>query len=427
MGGREVRGRVPAESPAVVVAGAGPAGLTAAISAARCGAAVTVCEQLDRPGRKLLATGGGRCNLTNRTPSAEFMRRLGRKGRFAQPALAQMDAARLCRFLAELGVPTRAADGFHVFPCSNRAADVLDALLAECAHLGVRIVTGVRLTRLAIDGGEIHGILSTKNSFQARSVIVATGGKSYPSLGGTGGGYRLARKAGHILVEPVPGLAPLEVAETWPGSCAGAALPRVRAWIDLPRLRGEAAEGELLFTHTGLSGAVALDLSGAVSRLLLSRETVPLCLDFAPGIPRAEWIERFARWKLNARRKKALNFMDKYLPRSLARALCAELGGIGDLTPDRLKPAVRESLLRLLTRAPLTVLKTAGFRKAMVTCGGVSLKEVDPHSLESRLVKGLFFAGEILDLDGPCGGFNLQWAFSSGWLAGVTGAGRCGP
>jgi len=424
--GREVKGRGRAETAAIVVAGAGPAGLTAAIAAARRGAAVTVCEQLDGPGRKLLATGGGRCNLTNIASSLEFMQRLGRQGRFTQPALARMDARALCRFMAELGVPTVAADGFHVFPRSNRAADVLDALLHECTRLGVRVRTGVRLTRLAVDGGMIRGVFSSRESLEARSVIVAAGGKSYPSLGGTGGGYGLALQAGHTLVEPVPALAPLETAETWPSACAGASLPRARLWIDVPRRRKEAAEGELLFTHTGLSGPAALDLSGAVSRLLLSRETVPLGLDLAPGTPRAEWLERLARWKQGAGQKKAFNFLDDYFPRSLARALCAELGGIDDLTPDRLKPALRERLVRLVTRAPLTVQGTAGFKKAMVTCGGVSLKEVDPRSLESRLVKGLYFAGEILDLDGPCGGFNLQWAFSSGWLAGMSGAGCCG-
>ena len=276
----------------VLIVGAGPAGLMAAIAAAGRGARAVVREQLDRPGAKLLASGGGRCNLTNTADEAAFVAAFGRQGRFILPALRAFGPAALRRFLADRGVPTGAADGFRVLPRSGRAADVLNALLDECGRLGVTVRCGTPVTGLLLSGGltasavqvppavptvRVCGVVAGGREIAADAVIVAAGGAGWPELGGTGGGYALARQAGHALVEPSPSLVGLVTVEPWPRSCAGVSLPQARVWIDAPatgrgagRARGRAAarRGEVLLTHEGVSGPAVLDLSGDVAEML---------------------------------------------------------------------------------------------------------------------------------------------------------------
>ena len=540
----------------MVVIGAGPAGLMAAIAAAECGAHVAVCEQLDQPGRKLLATGGGRCNLTNTLSDADFMSRFGRHGRFMQPALAAMNAPRLRDFFAALGVPTHCADGFHVFPVSESAGDVLDALLRRCRALKVELLLRTAVQSLRIREGQVTGVSvacdRTKREIVARAVVIATGGKSYlrasntmprpktgtgtfcaqhpkglqakctcpffrstscPEsesglsrprgillealmLGSTGGGYALAAQAGHQIVPPVPALVPLVTKERLPAQCAGVVISNTRVWIELPRRARSGCAGEVLFTHRGVSGPAVLDLSGDVARLLeddpgrgaqpppaakedrrgrlcstssgrIEPESllsipggdagVPIRIDLTPGTTAAQWRARFEEWhREHGRRAVSTALADHLpaspaerkrgqvpfvrstqgayrqkvpvpfstcLPASLARAVCEVAGLPHGLTAAQFDQAQRAKLADCLTGLPLTAVATEGFERAMVTRGGVNLREVDPRTLASRRVGGLFFAGEVLDLDGPCGGFNLQWAFSSGHLAGRGGKG----
>jgi predicted Rossmann fold flavoprotein len=409
----------------MIIVGAGPAGLTAAIAAARAGNRVMVCEQLERAGAKLEVTGGGRANLTNLLPREEFISGFGRQGRFMLPALEALDPAGLRDFLKALGVPTEAPDGLRVYPKSNRAQDVLEKLLKECGRLSVELKTGVRVSELILDNGRIRGVIANRKALSGEQVILAAGGKSYPELGGTGGGYRLAEQAGHSLVTPVPALVGLVTRETWPRTCAGVSLPASTLNISLARGSGEGSTGALLFTHHGLSGPAALNLSGRVARLLLARESVPVRLDLFSGTPAGVWQERLDSWRREQGKKYLTTLLADYMPHSLAEAACTENGCRRDIKPAELTALQRASLSRWLGEIPLTVVSTGGFDKAIVTSGGVALKEVHPKTLESRLVKGLYFAGEVLDLDGPSGGFNLQWAFSSGGLAG-TSAGRSG-
>lgn len=409
--------------PGMIIIGAGPAGLTAAIAVARAGNRVTVCEQLERPGAKLEVTGGGRANLTNLLPRDEFVAGFGRQGRFMLPALDALDPIGLRDFLRALGVPTEARDGLHVYPKSNRAQDVLEGLLKECQRHDVELRTGVRVSDLILENSRIQGVKANRKSFSGEQVIIAAGGKSYPELGGTGGGYRLAEQAGHTIVTPVPALAGLVTHETWPRTCAGVSLPTITMNIALAR--GSGASGALLFTHHGLSGPAALNLSGRVARLLLARESVPIRLDLFSGTPASVWQKRLDSWRQEQGKKQLTTLLGEYMPHSVAEAACTENGCRRDIKPAELTASQRDGLSRWLAEIPLTVVSTEGFDKAIVTSGGVALKEVNPKTLESRLVKGLFFAGEVLDLDGPSGGFNLQWAFSSGWLAG-TSAGRPG-
>ncbi|MBE3099299.1 MAG: NAD(P)/FAD-dependent oxidoreductase [Planctomycetes bacterium] len=406
------------EAADVLIVGAGPAGLMAAIAAAERGRRAVVLEQLQRPGAKLLASGGGRCNLANTLPPAEFMARFGRQGRFMQPALAAMDSAGLRRFLEVLGVATHAPDGFHVYPVSDSAVTVQSALGRRARELGAEVRLGVRVAGLWMEAGRLRGLETAGGRVGARQVIVATGGRGYPALGGGAAGYDLARQAGHTVVEPAPALVPLVVRETFFRSCAGASLSSACVRIVAAGEPRAGVAGEVLFTHTGLSGPVILDLSGDVAALLRKQESVPLRLDLAPGTTPAQWRRRLEEWRESDPRKTVVGLLDRHLPRSLASAVAA-LAGIGPMVrPTRVTVRSRDLVTKLLTALPLTVTGTGGWDLAMVTRGGVSLKEVDPRTLASRRVAGLSFAGEVLDLDGPSGGFNLQWAFSSGYLAG---------
>ncbi len=411
--------------PGLIIVGAGPAGLTAAIVAARAGGRVTVCEQLERAGAKLEVTGGGRANLTNLLSREEFTAGFGRQGRFILPALEALDPSGLRDFMKALGVPTEAPDGLRVYPKSNRAQDVLEGLLKECGRLNVDLRTGVRVSDLILEHGRVRGVIGNQKALSGEQVIIAAGGKSYAELGGTGGGYRLALQAGHSLVPPVPALVPLVTRETWPRACAGVSLPAVVLSIAQARGSGNSSSGALLFTHRGLSGPATLNLSGRVARLLLARESVPLRLDLFSGTHAAAWQERLDSWRREQGKKQLTTLLGYHMPHSLAEAACTENGCRQNIRPAELTVHQRDRVSRWLAEIPLTVVSTEGFEKAIVTSGGVALKEVSPKTLESRLVQGLYFAGEVLDLDGPCGGFNLQWAFSSGWLAGIS-AGRLG-
>jgi hypothetical protein len=417
----------PTEIADAAVVGAGPAGLMAAIAAAEAGRRVVVLEQLDRPGAKLLASGGGRCNLTNTLPRDAFLARFGRQGRFMLPALAALDSRGLRQFLEGLGVPTHAPDGLHVYPVADSALAVQKALWRRARELGAQVRLGVRVTGLWLEGASekgtapvsvLRGLETETGRVAAARVILATGGRGYPSLGGSASGYELARQAGHTIVEPTPALVPLLVKEPWVRRCAGASLASARIRIDLAGQPRAGLAGGVLFTHAGLSGPAVLDLSGDVAALLAKHKTVPLRVDLAPGTTADEWRRRFDKWRTAEPRKTVVALLDRHLPKSLAAAL-AELAGIGPaLRPVQLSAAARDRLAGLLTALPLTVTGTEGWDRAMVTRGGVSLKEVEPRTLRSKRLAGLALAGEVLDLDGPSGGFNLQWAFSSGRLAG---------
>ena len=416
----------------VVVIGAGPAGLAAAIAAAGRDAGVTVLEQLDRPGPKLLATGGGRCNVTNSAPPDEFMAAFGRRGRFMTDALRALDSGAFRRLLVDLGVPTRARDGFHFFPESGRASDVRDALLRRAKALGTGMALGTEVRGLHVDAGGIRGVETTGGRTDARAVVLATGGMSYPELGGRGAGYELARSVGHRIVRPTPALVPLVTGESWPHDLAGLSLPDVRVWMDLPRLRKRDVGGEFLFTHRGVSGPAVLDISGELAPLLKAHggtlDEVPLRVEVVRGMGGDAWEAELDRWRAAEGGATLRRLLARRVPRALAEAVLRMLSGGGpDLGGARASSITREDRLRLagaLAALPLTIVGTEGFERAMVTRGGVDLREVDPRTLASRLVIGLFVAGEVLDLAGPCGGYNLQWAFSSGWLAGASAAAR---
>jgi predicted Rossmann fold flavoprotein len=406
----------------VAVVGAGAAGQMAAIAAAEEGRRVVLLEQMDRPGLKILASGGGRCNLTNLAPPAEFRRAFSRQGRFTSPAMEAMGPKNLRRLLEQLGVPTVVCDGVQVYPASHRAADVQAALRRRMEQLGVVVCLGCAVEKVWIDAGRLMGVETAAHGrIVAGRVVLACGGKSWPTLGGTGGGYALARQAGLIIREPLPALVPLVTRQRWPGRLAGVSLHDARVWIDA---RGEdkaGRTGDILLTHRGLSGPAVLDISGRVAELL-RRGPVPLKIELVAGMDAARWVRRLEDWRRSAGRRGVAGLLQDHLPRSLCEVLC-ELAGVKERTSAAHLPAAeRDALAKILGGLELTVTATEGFGVAFVTRGGVDLKGVEPDTLQSRTLEGLFLAGEMLDLDGPSGGFNLQWAFASGWLAGKSAA-----
>ncbi|TAN36026.1 MAG: NAD(P)/FAD-dependent oxidoreductase [Verrucomicrobia bacterium] len=408
----------------ILVLGAGPAGLMAAIAAARHGAKVTVLERMPEPALKLRASGGERCNVTNTLASEAFMEKLGRQGRFAEPALRVMGAPYLREFLGKLGVPTHAPNGFQVYPVSEKSSDVLNALLAEVQRLKVKLLTGMQVVELIRDGERVCGVKLSKGHIEANAVIIATGSCGYPALGGNDSGYALARSVGHTLVPVAPSLVPVVTRERWPAELAGVSVADVRVWMDVPGQSKEGMRGGLLFTHHGISGPAVLNLSGAVARLLTKQFAVQLRLDLLPEETVLQTLEKLNGWRSKAGKKSVAKLLvAEGLPQALGRQLLTLAGAEPEVIAAELSAEARDHLANLIHHLPLTARDTEGFKRAMVVRGGIALRDIISETLESEKLWGLYFAGEVVDIDGPCGGFNLQWAFASGWLAGLAAAG----
>ena len=412
-------------SPAagVVVVGAGPAGMMAALSAADAGAPVTIIEQLPLAGTKLCATGGGRCNLANTRPLDAVIAAFGRGRRFVRHALQAFDAGALRRFLAQLNVPTEAPDGVHVFPVSHAAAQVRDALLQGIMARGAQTAFGERVDGLDVSGDRGCGVRTDKRGVPAAAVVLAAGGASWPSLGATGSGFDIARQAGHTIVTPVPALVGLVTRETWPGTLAGVVIPHARVTLWCAGVYRDTADGALLFTHHGVSGPSVLDLSGEAAAALARGDDVRVKVNAAPAASTETWRERLNAWRSTAGRRSVGACLAGDLPRSFVDALCRAAGVDPGVTCAQVTREQARDIAAQLSGCVLGVAGTEGFARAMATRGGVALSEVQPATLASRRVGALFLAGEVLDVDGPCGGYNLMWAFASGRAAGAAAGG----
>lgn len=400
----------------VVVVGGGPAGLMAAIGAARGGHRTVVLERMAEPGRKLLATGGGQCNLTVEAAPKAVAEAFGSQARFVRPVLYEFGPAEIRAFFARLGVPTEVQPDGCVFPKSRRAVDVLYALVDALRQAGGEIRGGVHVRSILVDDGRAAVVETDKVRWRADRIVLAAGGRGYPGLGSDGSGFALAEAAGHTLVPPVPGLVPLVTEEAWVGELAGISLP-AELRIDLPKHRKRVSRADLLFTHRGISGPVVLNRSADVAECL-SNGPVPLSIAMTPGVSAEDWEKRFAE----ARKKDGGRAVRHLLRETVPQRLADKLLFLSKTKPDtplaELPGSCRKGLIDCLTRLPLTVTATEGWSRAMVTRGGVSRREIRPDTLESRRVSGLYFAGEVIDVDGPCGGYNLTWAFASGARAG---------
>jgi predicted Rossmann fold flavoprotein len=415
----------------VIVIGAGPSGLMAAGQAATQGTSVLLLEKMDRPGRKLRITGKGRCNLTNVAPLSDFIAHFGLNGRFLRQAFSRFFTPDLVAFLEEIGVPTVTERGGRVFPASQEAGDVVDALVRWVRERGVTLHTRSPVEQLLVDGGRIVGVVvsgnqtgssSTERTYHADAVVVATGGASYPATGSTGDGYRLAESVGHTIVPIRPALVPLETAGDVAPRLQGLSLRNVnvRTWVDGTKQAG--LFGEMLFTHFGLSGPVILSLSRHVVDALRRDQRVVLSIDLKPALDEPKLDARLLR-ELDAHGKQQFRTLLKRLLPSKLIPVCVDLTGIPlDKPAHQITAQERERLRAWLKDFRLQVTGYRPFGEAIITAGGVDTREIDPRTMASRLIEGLYFAGEVLDVDADTGGYNLQAAFSTGWLAGRSAA-----
>jgi predicted Rossmann fold flavoprotein len=423
----------------VIVVGGGPAGMMAAGQASRRGADVLLLEKMDRPGRKLRITGKGRCNLTNVANIDTFLAHFGPSGVFLRQAFARFFSEDLVAFFQGLGVETVTERGGRVFPASDGADEVADALLDWTLAQGVTVRTGLTVKRLAAEagGGIAVGIAGSSSAsaeaggsgksaikwVDGDAVILATGGASYPGTGSTGDGFRLAKALGHTIVPIRPALVPLDTAGDVAARLEGLSLRNiaVRVWFDDTMQRQ--AFGEMLFTRFGVSGPIILTLSRDIVDALRSRKRVSLSIDLKPALDDEKLDARLLR-ELDARGKRQYRTLLKdLLPRTLI-PVCIEQTGIpADKVAHQITAEERSRLRCWLKDFRLEVTGHRPIAQAIITAGGLSTAEVDPRTMASRLVPGLYFAGEVLDVDADTGGYNLQAAFSTGWMAGRS-AGR---
>lgn len=405
----------------VVVAGGGPAGLAAAIAAARAGRRVALLEKAARPGVKILISGGNRCNLTHDCDAATIARAFGRAGgRFLGPALRELGPRELRSWVEALGVPTKVEPGGKVFPQSNRADEVRDALERELAASGARFFGKAALRAVERDGDRLVARTSA-GDFAAPRLVLAVGGRSYPKVGTTGDGYAIARALGHALVPPTPALVPLEVELLWVRALTGLTLPDVEISLSVAEKTVETRRGGLLFTHFGLSGPAPMDLGGSVAACA-DLAKARLILRWLPDLERPELEARLERAASESASRSLSTWLADQLPKRLAEALLIEHGFVPARRLTEVAKRERARLIDLLHATPLPLAGTRGFDFAEVTRGGVALDEVDPATLQSRRVAGLHVGGELLDLDGPIGGYNFTAAFATGALAGRCAA-----
>jgi predicted Rossmann fold flavoprotein len=402
----------------VIVVGAGPAGLLAAGRAAEQGARVLVLEKMRSEGRKLLITGKGRCNITNDASSAEFIKHVFPDGRFLRNAFSQFYSKDIISLLQKYGVESTLERGGRYFPAGDKSQDVLRALLEWANELNVEIRTGQRVEKLLTENGTIQGVQSNGVVFHAEKVILATGGKSYPATGSTGDGYDLAKSVGHTVEKPIPALVPLETKGNLAQNLQGLNLRNVKAVVWVNGKKAGEAFGEMLFTHFGLSGPIILTLSRIVVTALQNKAKVEITVDLKPALDDQKLDNRLLR-DLNEHGKKQLaNIFRNWLPAFMIPVFIEELKLDPEKAGHQVNSKERKQIRYLLKNLRFEVAKHRPFKEAIITAGGIPTKEIAPKTMESRLVKGLYFAGEIIDLDAETGGYNLQIAWSTGWLAG---------
>jgi predicted Rossmann fold flavoprotein len=410
---------MPAGNSPVVVIGGGPAGMTAALFALRAGVEVLLLEKNEKLGKKLYITGKGRCNVTNATTGEDFLQNVPRNPRFLFSALHFLDSGDLRMLLHDLGCPTVVERGQRVFPTSQKASDVTKALIHGLAGAKIRLNTAVQGLEMAED--RCTGVLLTDGQrVQAGAVIVATGGLSYAVTGSTGDGYRFAVQSGHRLTARHPSLVPIETEDLWARPLQGLTLKNVclDAFRGKKRLFSE--QGELLFTHFGISGPLVLSLSSSLAGLDVQQ--VQAFIDLKPAVSAPELDKRLSDELSRNGRRQLKSLLPGYLPGKLAEMFPEACPVNFQKTCSQVTAAERTQVIATMKALPIRLKAFRSFNEAVITRGGVDLRDVDPGTMASRLSRGLYFAGEVLDVDGLTGGFNLQIAFSTGALAGHSAA-----
>lgn len=405
----------------VIVVGGGAAGMMASIFAARNGQNVTLLEKNEKLGKKIFITGKGRCNITNASEIEDLFSAVISNPKFLYSGFYSFTNDQVIHFFEELGVATKIERGNRVFPVSDHSSDVIAALAREMQHLKVKVQLHCEVKELLINNErEIKGVrLANGKKMTADAVVVATGGISYPSTGSTGDGYRFARNCGHKVTELFPSLVPMEVKEWYAKELQGLSLKNIEIHITDGKKKLYDEFGEMLFTHYGVTGPVILSASSIVGKTLEKKELV-LHIDLKPALTEEQLDKRLLREFEANHNKQFKNAIDSLLPAKL-RPVIIELSGIEEEKKvHEITKEERLNLLRLIKDFHMTLTGLRGYNEAIITKGGISVKEIDPGTMESKLIKNLYFAGEVLDLDAVTGGYNLQIAWSTGYLAGIS-------
>ena len=412
-----------------IVIGGGPAGMMAAIAAADQGNQVTLIEKNEKLGKKLFITGKGRCNVTNASDMEVLFSNVCTNKKFLYSAFYTFDNYALMSFIEQAGCPLKKERGERVFPVSDHSSDIIAAFTRELKKRNVEILLQTKVSRIIVaesDGSngkkKIQGVkLSGGNELPADRVIVCTGGVSYPSTGSTGDGYEFAKENGHSIIEPVPGLVPLNIKESWCAELMGLSLKNVSLVMEQSGRKVYEGFGEMLFTHFGVSGPLVLSASSFYKAA--SGGQTMLYLDLKPAMTAEQLDKRLLRDFEENRNKQFRNALGGLFPSKLIPVMVGLSGIPADKKVNEITREERQKFASLMKRLTLTVDCPRGFAEAIITRGGISVKEVDPSTMESKLVSGLYFAGEVLDLDALTGGFNLQIAWSTGYLAGISSLG----
>ena len=404
----------------VLVIGGGAAGMMAGITAAANGGEVLLLEKNEKLGKKLFITGKGRCNITNAADTEDLFSAIVSNPKFLYSSFYSFTNSQVIDFFEGLGVKTKIERGGRVFPASDHSSDVIRALEREMEQLGVEIYLQAEVKELILKEHVIKGVVLTSGKkLYADTVIVATGGISYPSTGSTGDGYRFAKACGHQVTEILPSLVPMEVKEWYAKELMGLSLRNIEICVTDGKKKLYQEFGEMLFTHYGVTGPVILSASSIVGKKLKEKE-LTLHIDLKPALSEEQLDKRVLREFETNHNRQFKNAVDSLFPSKL-RPVIVELSGIPEEKKvHEITKEERLHFVRLIKDFSMTLTGLRGYKEAIITKGGVSVKEIDPSTMESKLVKGLFFAGEVLDLDAVTGGYNLQIAWSTGYLAGMN-------
>jgi len=406
----------------IVVIGGGPAGILAAGRAAELGAKVVLIEKNEILGKKLLITGKGRCNFTHSEfDIRKFAEKFGRNGRFLYSALAIFGAREVINFFECRGLKSRVEQGDRIFPEERNAQDILNVLTKYLTEGKVNILLNSEITGFKQNNGKISQVFFQDRQVSADKFIVCTGGKAYPQTGSTGDGYRWAEQLGHTVITPVPALNPVKTSENWVKEVQGLSLKNVSIKLFQNGKKQDERFGEMLFTHFGVSGPIVMDMSKNIGALL-KNGPAKLLLDLKPALDFKKLDKRIQRDFQEFKGRMFKNSLKGLLPLSMIPVMIKLSGIDPEKKVDYINREERNKLVHLLKELELTPTELLGFKWSVVTSGGVSLKEVNPDTMGSKKMENLYFAGEILDLDGPSGGYNLQVCWSTGFLAGQSAA-----
>ncbi len=414
----------------VVVIGGGPAGLMSASISAKFGAKVLLLEKNDVMGKKLLLTGGGRCNLTNADPNVRnFVSKFGKKGDFLFSPLSVFGTDDTVRFFEKLGIKTKVEPGFRVFPESDNALDVLGALTKFAKENGVEFKLGALVAHIKkVKGKIVSVILEDGEEIKAKYFILATGGKSHPETGSTGDGFKWLKEIGHKIADSNPSLVPIKVRELWIAELAGITLENVGVSIWVLKKETDKSEwkkvlgkkGKILFTHVGLSGPTIINMSKIIGDLLKEKKEVKVAIDFFPGVGLDIMHEKMIKLFGNNPKKKIKNLIPVEVPEKIYLKILDIMGMDGEWFANEIKRAERIAIVEMLKMFKLTADSLLGYDKAIVSSGGVDLNEVDFKEFKSKLYDNLFLVGDILDFDRSSGGYSLQLCWTSGYMAGKS-------